>query len=280
MEDKEKKENKIDDFSHVTMLDQISISVTSPKQYKHLVKLRTGRLVWFIVLVTFIFAFIEFGIEAIAWVGKVGGFKKLAMEVIPPFTYEDEALSMEQDYQLDIGDIKLYINTEDEEVSLKDMDVDGVYVTIGSKSLNMGIVSNGMTYTYMEMPVKYLIFSNSFDNESLAALSPLFYAYIIFMFVCVMVSCAVRHLMLALILSLVVNGVANRLHTGLTYGKVFAVCVYSLTLVMFVMSVNMAMGVILPSFAVWMLGMFVAMMYANKAIISMSNLDVPPGSFF
>ena len=45
----EQEENK-----KVTLLDQLSIAVSSPKNYKQLVKLKTGRLVWFVVIISFL----------------------------------------------------------------------------------------------------------------------------------------------------------------------------------------------------------------------------------
>ena len=61
----EQEENK-----KVTLLDQLSIAVSSPKNYKQLVKLKTGRLVWFVVIISFLLAFIEFGIDAIFWLAR------------------------------------------------------------------------------------------------------------------------------------------------------------------------------------------------------------------
>ena len=94
----EQEENK-----KVTLLDQLSIAVSSPKNYKQLVKLKTGRLVWFVVIISFLLAFIEFGIDAIFWVGKVGGLRNLITNKIPAFTYHDNKLDMEHDMQLEIG---------------------------------------------------------------------------------------------------------------------------------------------------------------------------------
>lgn len=269
-----------EEYKKITMLDQISISVSSPKNYKHLLKLKNSRLVWFIILVSFILAFIEFGIDAIFWVSKVGGFRNLALNGIPRFTFENQKLSMERDVQIEIGGAILYINTDNSEVDLNKLELDGVYITIGSEYLVMGIVSGGTGYTYMKTPLKYMILGDGFDNETLASYSPLFYAYIVFMFICMMIGAAAKQLLLALIFSIVGNTMAKNLHTGLTYGKVFVICVYAMTLAVFIMSLNVALSNIIPSFAMWLVTMFIAMMFMNRAILSFANLDVPPGDVF
>lgn len=62
-----------EEFKKVTLLDQLSIAVSSPKNYRHLVFRKKGRLVLFVVVLSFLLAFIEFGIDTIFWINKVGG---------------------------------------------------------------------------------------------------------------------------------------------------------------------------------------------------------------
>ena len=258
----EQEENK-----KVTLLDQLSIAVSSPKNYKQLVKLKTGRLVWFVVIISFLLAFIEFGIDAIFWVGKVGGLRNLITNKIPAFTYHDNKLDMEHDMQLEIGNATLYINTENASVDLDSMDSDGVYIAIGSENIVMGMVSDGKGYDYMETPLKYMFLPDGFNNSKLAVLTPVFYMYMVIMFIAVMVAAAG-------------NRLARILNTGLSYGKVFTICVYAQTLAVFIMSVNTALGYLLSSFVVWIIALVVSMVFMNKAIGSYVSGDIPPGDVF
>lgn len=271
----EQEENK-----KVTLLDQLSIAVSSPKNYKQLVKLKTGRLVWFVVIISFLLAFIEFGIGAIFWVGKVGGLRNLITNKIPAFTYHDNKLDMEHDMQLEIGNATLYINTENASVDLDSMDSDGVYIAIGSENIVMGMVSDGKGYDYMETPLKYMFLPDGFNNSKLAVLTPVFYMYMVIMFIAVMVASAGRQLLLALIFSIAGNRLARILNTGLSYGKVFTICVYAQTLAVFIMSVNTALGYLLSSFVVWIIALVVSMVFMNKAIGSYVSGDIPPGDVF
>ena len=244
----EQEENK-----KVTLLDQLSIAVSSPKNYKQLVKLKTGRLVWFVVIISFLLAFIEFGIDAIFWVGKVGGLRNLITNKIPAFTYHDNKLDMEHDMQLEIGNATLYINTENASVDLDSMETDGVYIAIGSENIVMGMVSDGKGYEYMVTPLKYMFLPDGFNNSKLAALTPVFYMYMVIMFISVMAASA---------------------------GKVFTICVYAQTLSVFIISVNTALGYLLSSFVVWIIALVVSMIFMNKAIGSYVSGDIPPGDVF
>ena len=96
----------------------------------------------------------------------------------------------------------------------------------------------------------------------------------------VMAASAGRQLLLALIFSIAGNGLARNLNTGLSYGKVFTICVYAQTLSVFIMSVNTALGYLLSSFVVWIIALVVSMIFMNKAIGSYVSGDIPPGDVF
>ena len=94
------------------------------------------------------------------------------------------------------------------------------------------------------------------------------------------VASAGRQLLLALIFSIAGNRLARILNTGLSYGKVFTICVYAQTLAVFIMSVNTALGYLLSSFVVWIIALVVSMVFMNKAIGSYVSGDIPPGDVF
>lgn len=196
------------------------------------------------------------------------------------FICHDNKLDMEHDMQLEIGNATLYINTENASVNLDSMETDGVYIAIGSENIVMGMVSDGKGYDYMETPLKYMFLPDGFNNSKLAVLTPVFYMYMVIMFITVMVASAGRQLLLALIFSIAGNRLARNLNTGLSYGKVFTICVYAQTLAVFIMSVNTALGYLLSSFAVWIIALVVSMVFMNKAIGSYVSGDIPPGDVF
>jgi membrane-associated HD superfamily phosphohydrolase len=125
----------------------------------------------------------------------------------------------------------------------------------------------------METPLKYMFLPDGFNNSKLAVLTPVFYMYMVIMFIAVMVASAGRQLLLALIFSIAGNRLARILNTGLSYGKVFTICVYAQTLAVFIMSVNTALGYLLSSFVVWIIALVVSMVFMNKAIGSYVSGD-------
>jgi hypothetical protein len=267
-----------ENMDKVTLLDQLSISMLNPRNYKQLLKLKTGRVVLFIVVVSFLFAFLEFGIAAISWVSSVGGFDNLATNIIPAFTWQDGKLDMERETQIEVGDSVIYFNTEKLSVPLTDMESDGVYITVGSNIITIGMVADGQAYTYMEMPLSYMMISEGFDNNQLAKLSTAFYVYLVFVFIFVMIGKAAKQLLLALIFSIMANALAKNINSGLTFGKVYTICIYGVTLPMLLMSVNVALGYMISSLVVWCVSLMIGVAFINRALMSYKFTSAPPWS--
>lgn len=74
-----------EEYSKVTLVDQLAIAVSSPKNYKHLTKLKESKTVAFVILLTFILTFIQFGIGVLTFLLHVGGLKNLILNDVPQF---------------------------------------------------------------------------------------------------------------------------------------------------------------------------------------------------
>ena len=155
------------------LIDRLSIAVTSPKNYDELVKLSTGKVVTYMILISFLLAFIEFGINAITYVARIGGFENLILNSMPKFTYQDGTLDMEDEFSMDVGSATIYVNTDYTDITLDDINSDGIYIAFGSSNVIMGLKSTGMQYTYFDYKLSDL-FWGDFDNQGLSTMVPQF----------------------------------------------------------------------------------------------------------
>lgn len=268
-----------EDYKKVTMVDQIAIAVSSPKNYKQLTGLKLGKLVAFMFVITFLLVFIEFGINAITFVAKTGGFRNLALNRIPAFTYSGGKLEMDGNMELAIGEMIIYVDTEKDKLSLDDIEEDGAYIAMGKENIVMGIISSGQNYEYMNSDLS-LFFPVSFDNNKLAELAPSFYLYLVIAYIINMVGKVIKILLYALIFSLMGRVVANNFHTGLNYGRVFKICIYALTLPMLLAAVNLATGYLIPETFLMMINVFLTFMFINRGILSHVDMTRPPQDLF
>ena len=157
-----------EEYSKVTMVDQLAIAVSSPKNYKHLTKLKASKTVGFMILIAFILTFIEFGIGVITFIMHVGGLNNLITNKVPQFVSEDGKLTAESEMSLDIGNATIYMNTDYDRITLDDIKTNGVYIAFGKENVVMGMINGGQTYEYSTMDLDKL-FYDGFNNDQLAS---------------------------------------------------------------------------------------------------------------
>ncbi len=263
-----------DEYSKVNMIDQIAISVSSPKNYKHLTKLKVSKTVAFMILISFILVFMELGISFITFLVHVGGLDNLINNKMTPFVYENGELSAENEMALDIGDMIIYINTDYDEISLEDLDIDGVYIAFGGKNMVMGVVSGTYVYEYMTMELSEFaemgMLTEGFDNEELAATIPAFYTSMVLVYIFSMIGKIIETLIYALIFSIIARMLAKNLNTGLSYGNVLRVCIYGQTLCQLLTSANNCAGLISGSI-MYIIYFIVSYVFISRGITSHAN---------
>ena len=248
-----------EEYSKVTMVDQLAIAVSSPKNYKHLTKLKASKTVGFMILIAFILTFIEFGIGVITFIMHVGGLNNLITNKVPQFVIEDGKLTAESEMSLDIGNATIYMNTDYDRITLDDIKTNGVYIAFGKENVVMGMINGGQTYEYSTMDLDKL-FYDGFNNEQLA----------------MMFGSVIRMIFLALVFSIVARTLAKGLHTGLSYGNVFRVCLYGLTLPMLLTSVNTCLDFLIPSSIMFVITLILAFSMINRGIASHVGTTAPP----
>jgi hypothetical protein len=233
----------------VTMVDQVAISMTSPKNYNKLTSIKDSKTVAFVILMSFIFVFIEFGIGVITFIMHIGGFKNLIMNRVPEFVIEN---------------------------GLLDMESDGIYVAIGASNIVMGVVNGTDAYDYMDVKLADM-FNDGFNNQALSSTIPGIYLAIVFAYIFSMFGKIIQILFLALIFSIVGKAVAKNFVPDMSYKNIFRVCIYGQTLSMFINAVNNSVGVFIPSSLMFLLTLILSFNFINRGIMSHSEYkDMPP----
>ncbi len=262
--------------SKVGMVDQIAIAVSSPKSYKQLTKLKTGKTVAFMILIAFLLVFIEFGINVITFLVHVGGLDNLINNKMTSFTYENGKLEAENEMALDIGEMIIYINTDYDEISIEDMDSDGLYLAFGAENVVMGIVSGTSSYEYTSMDLSDLLV-DGFDNEMLTSMIPVFYISLGLVYIFNMIGKLIEMMFYALIFSIIGRALSKSVNTGLSYGNVLRVCIYAQTLGMLLVSVNTCAGYLVPYTLMYIIYFIIAFIFMSRGIGSHAkNPEAPP----
>ena len=167
------------------------------------------------------------------------------------------------------------MNTDYDRITLDDIKTNGVYIAFGKENVVMGMINGGQTYEYSTMDLDKL-FYDGFNNDQLASAVPAFYVAIVIMYIAIMFGSVIKMIFLALVFSIVARTLAKGLHTGLSYGNVFRVCLYGLTLPMLLTSVNTCLDFLIPSSIMFVITLILAFSMINRGIASHVGTTAPP----
>ena len=258
-----------------TIIDQIAVAVSSPSNYKKLTELRLRRTILYFIILIFLLAFMRMGISTLVYICNIGGFKNLILNTVPEFSVEDGKLYMADKMELDIGEgVVMYVDTDLEEITLDDLeDSTDIYIAMGQTNVMIGIKSGIYEQEYLNVAISDM-FYDGLNNETLSQMVPVFYISIAIAFICTMIGQLISILFLALIIFIVGRAVAKRLENKLPYGKVYLVCMYSLSLPMLLMRANEAAGYFLPSSGAYLIGICIAVVFTGRGVMSHGSIKI------
>lgn len=275
--DEEAKKDKpeTDKKERFTMVDQIAVAVSAPGSYNKLTDLRLGRNIAYFIILIFLLAFMRMGISTIVYISNIGGFKNLILNTVPEFSVEDGVLTMADKIELNIGeDVIMYVDTSVEEISIDDLsDSEKVCMAFGQKNVIVALKSSTYSQEYLNVAISEMLY-DGMNNQTLSELVPVIYITLGIMFFCTMAGQMVSVLFMALIIFIVARVMAGKLGNKLSPGKVYLICMYSLSLPMLLMRANEAVGYLLPSSFAYIIGICISLSFVGRGIMShASHID-------
>lgn len=251
----------------MTFSEQIWYGLLKPSKYKEIIELKTRRFVLFVVVVCLVLGLVTFVVPTAAIIAGFGGMNKLFTETMAPVTYDGESLSIEKPFKMNAGGNIFIIDSTYYTVPDTDLDRDGTYIAVGSKNLLLATVLGGEVWFKNIIPLEQ-VFSPGFSNESLASMVPAIY---ISLFICYLIMSLLFFLkygFYALLLTIVMHSMNKQLEIGLSYGKVYMICFYGMSLGMLITNFNIAMGLLSPTL-VSMVTVFVSVHFMTTALMLM-----------
>lgn len=251
----------------MTFSEQIWYGLFKPSKYKELIELKKGRSVLFVVVIMLVLGLVTFAVPTAAVITGFGGMNKLFTETMAPITYDGEKLTIEEPFELVANGVIFKIDTSSYTVTDKQLKVDGVYVALGSKNMRVVTVIGGTIWMDEITPLKEVL-GEGFNNESLVSLIPAIYVSLFISYIMMGVTFFLKYGLYALILTIVFNSMNKQLELGLSYGQVYMVCFYGMSLGMLITNFNAAMGLISTTL-VSMVTVFVSVHFMTTAMVSM-----------
>ncbi len=230
----------------MTFSEQIWYGLFKPSKYKEVIELRAGRSVLYILTILLVLGFVTFVVPTAAIITGFGGMNKLFTETMAPVTYDGEVLNIEKPFKLFAGSTRFVINSDYETVPDEELESDGAYIALGSKNIRVATVLAGQMWSDSIIPLDQVL-AKGFNNQSLVGLIPAIYMSL---FVCFLLNCLLyfaKYGFCALVLTLLYNSMNKQFQLGLSFGKVYMVCFYGLSLGALLTNFNLAMGLFNPN---------------------------------
>ncbi len=245
------------------VVEQMRISIMSPKQLIGLSQLSVGRFVRYTLFITLLITVMLYVIPVAATLFHVGGLRNLFENKMSDFKVTDGTLEASKPFTISLGTCDIVVDTTDNIVSKDALGTRPLTFAIGKKKVQVIYTSNGLQQVLLERKISDF-FPEGFDRDMLISGIPGFYIALILGGLFVMAFTAVKYLLAALLYMLIGWSVAKKSGLDLNKGNVFRLCFYAQTIGMILVNVNSATGGYLPGSIVSMVGIFITLHYVFK----------------
>lgn len=251
----------------MTFSEQIWYGLFKPSKYKEILGLKASRSVLFVSVVVLVLGLVTFVVPTAAIIAGFGGMNKLFSETMAPITYDGEKLTIEEPFRMTAGSAVFLIDTTYYTVPDKELTTDGTYFAIGSKNMRVVTVIGEEIWMDSIVPLEE-IFGEGFSNDSLVSLIPAIYVSLFLCYLIMSLMFFLKYGFYALILTIMYNSMNKQFELGLSFGQVFMLCFYGMSLGMIITNFNIAMRLISPTI-VSMVTIFVSIHFMTTAMVSM-----------
>ncbi len=241
-------------------LDQLITCLTKPKKLLGVAQLSTGKFIKYMIIMALLLSFMTYIIPVAATITGFKGFNHLFKESMPSFKAENDTLTADDKFQLNLSGFTVYMDTSEPTVDTKKIDGSGVYITIGSKNIEMVIIQAGMSSKIYSYPVGVL-FYNGVTNETFVKAIPEIYMVLGFSFLFMTILNILKYMIWALIYSIIAWGYIKRTDLHMDYWDALRLSFYAGTWGMILPNVNMAFGYIIPPLIIFFAGVFISLRF-------------------
>lgn len=253
----------------MTFSEQIVYGWFRPSKYKEIVELPRRRFVVYVIVMMLVLSIVSFVVPTASIISGFGGFEKLFTKSLGEVSYTDGTLSVSNEFQMHINSANFLVDTTQETVQNDDLKKQGMFLAVGSKTVRVSLVVGSKVTDYGVYHLEDYL-PEGFNNDSLVAMIPSIYGVLFFSLLGTMVSYFVKYAVVALVFSILVNGMNRQFHLNLRFGEVFALCFYGQSFAMILSNFNQAVG-LLPTLLVSIIGIFVTVHMITASVAWMKN---------
>ena len=257
-----------------SVIEQFRISIVSSKQLVGLSMLKVSRFVRYVILLSLLVAIMLTVVPAAATIASFGGFNKLFNDRMPAFQVKNGEFLVEERFSLVIGSCEIVMDSAEDTVAQDKFLGKMITIAIGKKRMQVVLSQNGLSEVAMDQPIS-AYFEDGFDKSMLTEAIPGFYIAIGLMTLFTMVWTALKYSLASLIYMLLSWALVKQTSLDLNKGNVFRICFYAQTIGILLVNLNQAMGYLIPSFIVSIVGIFITFRWILRSVVKYLNIQRP-----
>ena len=248
-----------------SVIEQLRISITRPKQLVGLSLLKVSRFIRYALLLGLLVTIMTYIVPTAATIAGFGGFNKLFQEKMPDFKVENGEFKAQDTFSLSLGDYEIIVDTSENVVSTDKYLGKLLTIAIGKKRVQIAMSQNGITEVVIDQAVSSY-FSDGFNKEMLVSAIPGFYIALGFIALITLIGVLLKYMAASLIYMILAWSLVKHSGLDLNKGNCFRLCFYAQTIGILAVNLNKALGYMIPSLIVSAAGIFLSLRWIAKSM--------------
>lgn len=255
----------------LSLIDCIITAMFSPKEYSRLLKLSTGKVVRYVVVVVLLVALIQYAIPGLGAIAGLGGIEGIAMNEMPQFSLKDGKFYLDEKIEKtdEASGIYFLIDTSEKEFTRED---------VPANMLQVVMISESNMLVYNSIPgLGGLVESENFDvykdyeitNKTIADMSGFIYIGLFAFFLVLYATSIIEYLLSALMYTVFLFLVVKMLMVELTFGETYKITLFAQTIGFIIEAVTACLGIELLYLAGGFFNIIVTIMLMNRAVLQL-----------
>ena len=250
---------RLEAISVINTIKDLWYAITSPEKYREFMNYKTGKLLLYVLVLTFLSSIFTIGIPSVQFL-KDGGIQKIVDEQIPEFRMSEEGFWIEHPVEIDEYDFFIKANSD---IVYEDItDVNGAYGTYEC------IIAVDREQIYMKTPNTPEVMGRfdelkdfSFTKADLSNYIPVMYMAIAFLLVMSFLVDYGYYFVTAFVVSWAAGIFTSFMKIKINNKKMFKMAVYAGTLSYILQTIQIFIGKYIPNFALFSLIISAGYMY-------------------
>lgn len=255
----------------MSMADRFITAMFTPREYGKLLRLRSGSVIGFLVLVSFLISFIQYAIPTLGAVAGMGGIRNIVENQIPQFSLKNGEFTLDEKIEKQDNSVGVYVlvDTSKKKFTKEDIPANVVEAILVSKS-NILLYNEVTGVGKLVQEEKFSDYKNlTISNTTLADASAMFYIMMVVVYVFVYLFVLVKYLFTAVFYAIVMYLLSKTMMLDLTFGKVYKIALFAQAFGSIVMAVTYCIGSAILVLTGSAFNMLVTVILMNKAIMTM-----------